>query len=780
MRASLSNTEFCNVIHDFSFSQLVQSPTRGDNVLDLVLVNDSTIVSYLQVCDSLPGCDHDAIHFNLSLLPPKQTSNCRYLYNYTKANFDEFRASLSSVPWDIAVSDDIDTWWESWKDLFLAAVSSHVLMVRWRRSKMKCWLSPGTIKLIKKKRLVYRRLKRSFSDSCLCRYKRLRNLVRQLTRADYRAYADKISGSLFSDQKAFWSWINKTKRCRHPIPPVLHDGSLLTSDADKAQCFNDYFCSVFTIEDCSSLDDLRSNLDVSNSPVLLDLVQTTPSEVFELLSSLNCRKASGPDTICPRLLKEGAAEISCSLSKLFNKSLCDSVLPLDWVSANVCPVFKRGDKQSASNYRPISLTCIVSKLLEKIVHKHLYSLLESHDLLQDHQFGFRRKRSTTSLLMTAIHDWATCLDLSQTTHCLFLDMSKAFDSVPHRRLLLKLQLYGVGGALLTWFDHFLTTRRQRVSLNGCFSSWRHVTSGVPQGSILGPLLFILYIDDIAKSVDCKIKVFADDITIYQRILSIQDCYSLQHNLDSCLQWCSRWQMNLSPVKCEALCISNKRSPLAFTYQCVNQPIQWKQKVKYLGIYLNQHLTWGDHCKYVHSKATNIFNLLRRKLYGCSQPARHQSFCSLVLPILQYACQVWMPYYKKDITLIESVQKRASRWICGSSFNPCTYQWDPPSDACLAQLKWPYMTTRFTRLSLMFLHDLLHQKLSVKFSDFFQFRNSSTRSHRLTLMCKHSHINAYRYSFFVNVINFWNKLPLSVASISGRHAFASAVCNYFMN
>ena len=142
-------------------------------------------------------------------------------------------------------------------------------------------------------------------------------------------------------------------------------------------------------------------------------------------------------------------------------------------------------------------------------------------------------------------------------------------------------------------------------------------------------------------------------------------------------------MNLNPVKCEALCISNKRSPLAFTYQCVHQPIQWKQKVKYLGIYLNQHITWGDHCKYVHSKATNIFNLLRRKLYGCSQLARHESFCSLVLPILQYACQVWVPYYKKDITLIESVQERASRWICSSGFNPCTYHAMGSSFQCLS-------------------------------------------------------------------------------------------------
>ena len=141
-------------------------------------------------------------------------------------------------------------------------------------------------------------------------------------------------------------------------------------------------------------------------------------------------------------------------------------------------------------------------------------------------------------------------------------------------------------------------------------------------------------------------------------------------------------------------------------------------VKYLGIYLNQRLTWGDHCKFVHSKITRVLNLLRQKLYGCSQSAKCQSFCSLILPILQYSCQVWMPYYKKDIALIETVQKRPSKWICNSRFNSSTYLWDSPSSDCLVQLKWPSMSIRFTILSLKFFHNLLHQKLSINFSDFF--------------------------------------------------------------
>ena len=149
---------------------------------------------------------------------------------------------------------------------------------------------------------------------------------------------------------------------------------------------------------------------------------------------------------------------------------------------------------------------------------------------------------------------------------------------------------------------------------------------------MGPLLFILYVNDISKSISCKIKIFADDISIYHQVSSMPDCHFLQQNLNSCLQWCSQWQMNLNPAKCEALCISNKHSPLTFTYHCMDQPIKWKQCVKYLGVHLNQRLTWDDHCKYGHAKATKILNLLRHKLYGFSQSAKHQSFCSLVLPV----------------------------------------------------------------------------------------------------------------------------------------------------
>ena len=281
-------------------------------------------------------------------------------------------------------------------------------------------------------------------------------------------------------------------------------------------------------------------------------MNVSESAVFELLRDLDPSKACGPNLIPARRLKEGAEEISHSLSRIFQLSSCSGTLPQDWISAHIVPVHKKNDKSNPSNYRPISLTSIVVKTLEKLVHRAVITALERQGLLSNYQHGFCARRSTVGLLSEAVHDWALALEQRNSVHSLFLDLAKAFDSVPHYHLLLRLDLLGIRGELLDWFQAFLTCRKQRVIINGQKSDWLPVRSGVPQGSVLGPLLLVLYIDSLHHSVtNSTLKVFADDVTVYKVVASASDCQLLQDDLSCLYDWTVAWQVRLNPAKCEA-------------------------------------------------------------------------------------------------------------------------------------------------------------------------------------------------------------------------------------
>ena len=221
----------------------------------------------------------------------------------------------------------------------------------------------------------------------------------------------------------------------------------------------------------------------------------------------------------------------------------------------------------------------------------------------------------------------------------------------------------------------MTARRQRVVINGEFSSWIPVTSGVPQGSVLGPLLFLLYVNDISSVVsNSSVKPFADDVTIYKEIVSPADVDWFQLDLSKVVQWAKTWLLRLNPDKCESIVLSNKRTPPVPKYYLDTKLISCKPVVRYLGVFVDCHLNWNDHCKYVAAKATRSLNFLRHCLFNCSGIVKSATYKCIVRPIMEYACSVWFLHTAKNINTLEHIQLRAARWAAGSRWNSSSYCW----------------------------------------------------------------------------------------------------------
>ena len=285
--------------------------------------------------------------------------------------------------------------------------------------------------------------------------------------------------------------------------------------------------------------------------------------ILKLLSNLQPHKAAGPDKIRPIVLRELRTEIAPTgiIQLIFEKSLATGKLPSNWTRANVSPIFKKGEKSDPSNYRPISLTCILCKVMEHVIASNLTAHLNWHNILYDLQHGFRQKRSCETQLLQLVEDLGKQLIKGNQIDLVLLDFSKAFDKVNHLKLLFKLSQHGVKGNTLNWIRSFLLGRTQAVVLEGERSAEAPVTSGVPQGSVLGPLLFLLYINDLPQNIQSQVRLFADDTAVYITVTSSEDANTLQADLDALQEWERTWDMEFNPSKCQVLHITRSRQPL---------------------------------------------------------------------------------------------------------------------------------------------------------------------------------------------------------------------------
>ena len=398
------------------------------------------------------------------------------------------------------------------------------------------------------------------------------------------------------------------------------------------------FTSVFTKEDLSTVPELNSTDHPSVHPIVV-----SRKGVLKLLQDINPHKATGPDDIPGRLLKTLSGEVVDILCMIFQASIDQGKIPTAWKQAYISPIFKKGDRHKPSNYRPVSLMSVCCKILEHIVHSHVMGHLDNNHLLSDVQHGFRKKRSCESQLILTIQDLANGLNDGEQIDAILLDFSKGFDKVVHQRLLQKLQYYGIRGYLNDWVADFLKDRQQEVVLEGTHSSATQVTSGVPQGTVLGPLLFLVYINDMPEGIDSTMRLFADDSLLYRIIHTKEDQSILQEDLRKLELWEHKWQMQFNADKCEVLRITNKRNPTICNYRVHDQHLQTVKQAKYLGATISSDLSWNHHVDNTVKKATNTLNFLRRNIRDC--PPRVKARNSAISP---WFVQLWSTLHVSGI------------------------------------------------------------------------------------------------------------------------------------
>ena len=572
--------------------------------------------------------------------------------------------------------------------------------------------------------------------------------------------------------KKFYSFFKKKMNSKHLIPPLYNeDGTISTSDKDKAHLLNSYFQKVYIKDDGFPLF-----LPSKTKNIMGDFTITS-TDIIDSINTLNDKISRTPENIPSFFIKRIGSSIVPFLVPLFNHCLNQNVVPAQWKKAYITPVFKKGDQSKPDNYRPISLTSAISRLFEIIIHKKIINHFISNNLFSPKQFGFLPYRSSCAQMIQCLHDWCSNFSQGRQTHVLYTDISKAFDSVSHQKLICVLRSYGISYKLLDWLKNFLCERQQQVAINDSLSSPINISSGIPQGTILGPLLFLIYINDIdtccsSANDNVKISLFADDAKLYGT-----DVNKLQQSFNQLGPWLEDRQLRLAPNKCFSLHLgkSNLSNP---SFSFGNTLISSRPSIKDLGIFVSNNLKWSTHINYIYrnamnssyhilkfTKTKNIWTLLR--LYK-----------TYIRPKLEYNTAVWSPYLIKDIKKIEQIQKHYTRTI----FKRCNIPFNCYSNR-LYQLNIHSLQYRRVYFDLVFMFKIINGMSGLNFDEFFVYR---TRPYNLRKNeCKIDVINQYKSStwnnsFFVRTSKLWNALPEDLTLISSLQSFKDNLNKFDLN
>ena len=545
--------------------------------------------------------------------------------------------------------------------------------------------------------------------------------------------------------------------------------SLVFDDTKKANILQKQFSSVYTKEPYGETPSMenRTQAKVQNLQITTDMVR-------KKLKALDFNKSCGPDDIHPQLLSELADIISEPITLLLNSSIKSGRIPNGWKSANVVPVFKKGSKSNPGNYRPISLTCILCRIMESFIKDTIMEHLVSNKLLSPRQHGFINGRSTVTQLLSFLDKCIRSIVNGKVVDVIYLDFMKAFDTVPHKRLVNKLKAYGISGVILDWITEYLKDRTQVVVLNGEKSDIGSVISGIPQGTVLGPLLFIIYINDLLDKIDSNGFLFADDAKLLREITCKADSLNLQNDIKKLEEWSNDWLLKFHPDKCHILTLGRFENIMyTHRYKVYEKEIEHVAVEKDLGIFMDSELTFSDHITEKVNKANSLVGIIRRCFSYLDKETFTRIYTSFVRPHLEYGQEIWSPYLRKYINMIENVQIRATKLIDG--YKKLTYQ------ERLKKLNLPTLSYRRLRGDMIQTYKHFNNYDRNILSSSFIPRNRPSRVHDYQikpLWPKDGVRGLHRNSFYCRIPKTWNNLPKDVVHAPSLNAFKNRLDKFW--
>lgn len=745
---------FESTMQDLSLEQLNPHPSREDcpNILDLVFCSSSLrhLFSEIECGPPLGGSDHFALSFTFRFDAPPISSHEKSTHRiFRKGNYIKANEYLSNVDWDLCLrnSPDIDSYFLYILYFLNSAVSSFVPLASAK--------PPPSLPYPV---LRWRRRAKSLFAGRKTDGGRYRTALRSFHRSLRAHFASLEDGLLTSPNlRPFYDHVRKNTKSRDSEPDVMHEGSLITNPKRKSELFSGYFSSVYT-------------KDNGKCPVLpvaceskLENVHISRFTVWEAIKSLKPTLSQGPCGIPAYFLKQVSASISQPLSTLFQWSLTTGSCPSMFQQSIVKPIWKKkGSKTDIENYRPITLCSSLAKVLEKIVTKEVLSHCQRNELISPLQFGFMPKRSLTTQLLLCLDDWTKIVSSKKSCFIVYLDFKKAFDTVCHTKLIVRLRSLGIDGNVLSWISNYLSNRTQRVSISGALSQPADVSSGTLQGSILGPIFYILYSSsllDALSETDVSAYAYADDLKLYS-----DDPSKIQSALKIVESWCQEWQLSLSVHKCTVLLLgSSPETPLYL----FNQVLPYSESVRDLGITMDRKLSFNEHCFDLAKRVKGTCYTISKCFTSGRVAPMVKAYLTYVRPKLESSCQVYNSVSEAGSRALESCQKLFTRLI----FQKCRLR-----DRCYEdRLKFLGLSTlkeRRFKLDLCLAHKIYHNQT---FCNGLLVHKQQTRNlvHNYRLEQEVRTSTQRNLAFANRVCAAWNRLPDKVIE-SCPDSFATSI------